>query len=188
MKLVIAQGNPGQTYAATRHNIGWMCVDAFAAKHAVSFSVKTKFFAEIAEINFDGEKVLLVKPTTFYNETGKAARALMDFYKLTSDDILVIHDDLALEFGKIRIRQQGSDAGNNGIKSISAHIGPSYTRLRVGILNELREKVPDADFVLAKFSPGEQQHVSKYIIPKVTECIEDFIADELDATSYSTVV
>src|SRR5690606_14619185 len=113
----------------TRHNIGYMAGNTFAKEQKVTFAEKPKFRAYIAEATIENEKVLLVKPTTFYNNVGESARALIDFYKLTpSEDFLVIHDDLALPFGTIRVRKKGSDAGNNGIKSLNAHTGSDYAR------------------------------------------------------------
>src|SRR6266568_2679917 len=130
MKLILAQGNPGAEYAKTRHNVGFMALDVYAEKHDLEFQDKSKFHAQIAEMMPEDEKILFVKPTTFYNETGQAARALADFYKIAPTDILVIHDDLALPFGTLRTREKGSDAGNNGIKSLNAHLGEKYTRIR----------------------------------------------------------
>lgn len=162
MKLILAQGNPGNEFSLTRHNIGFYMADRLAKEAGVSFTPKPKFHADIAELAVSGQKVLLVKPTTYYNETGRAARALVDFYKLDpSKDLLVIHDDLALPFGTIRTRPSGSDAGNNGIKSLNAHLGPHYARIRVGIYNPLRDQIPDADFVLAKFTADEADKLGK---------------------------
>lgn len=184
MKIILAQGNPGTPYAGTRHNIGWTLLDAYAATHAVEFKAEKKFAANIAIVTVNSEKVLLVKPATFYNETGRVARALIDFYKLSpTNDILVIHDDLSLPLGTIRIRDKGSDAGNNGIKSISSHIGSDYWRIRVGIWSEKRELLPDADFVLSRFSSAETTLVKEKITPVVTEMITKFYSGTLSATS-----
>lgn len=183
MKVILAQGNPGSTYHMTRHNIGWLCLDAFAVQHEAPFIHKPKFYASIAEVSSAHEKVLLVKPTTFYNDTGRAARAILDFYKLQPRDILVLHDDLVLPFGKLRIRMQGSAAGNNGIKSLNAHLGEQYARLRIGIYSPLRDRIHDADFVLKNFSQEEQSAIQQYIIPAATKAIDTFIAGELTATS-----
>lgn len=184
MKIIIAQGNPGPDYKTTRHNIGFLIVDSFAEKHETSFKNKPKFHAEIAELTVDGEKVLLVKPVTFYNETGRSVRALVDFYKAdTANDLLVIHDDLALPFGTIRTRQQGSDAGNNGIKSINAAVGENYHRIRIGILNDLRDRMPDADFVLSHFT-SEEQTTLPDIKLKVNGLINNFALGKLEATTH----
>lgn len=183
MKAILAQGNPGRQYAATRHNVGFIILDALA--NGANFAPKPKFFAEVAEVQIAGEKTLLIKPQTFYNETGRSARAILDFYKLDSSDLLVIHDDLALPLGTLRIREKGSDAGNNGIKSLNAHLGPDYMRLRVGIYNELRDRVHDADFVLGGFSKDEMSQLEKTIIPKSVELIGEFCHGTLTASSHS---
>ncbi|MNH50353.1 Peptidyl-tRNA hydrolase [compost metagenome] len=185
MKLIFAQGNPGSQYVATRHNVGFFALDTLAAKQGSEFSKKPKFHADIAELSIAGEKTLLVKPTTFYNETGQSARSLVDFYKLdAAKDILVVHDDLALPLGTIRTREKGSDAGNNGIKSLNAHLGPNYSRVRIGIKNELHSRIPDVDFVLGHFSKDETEILTTTIIPKTIELIEHFCADELQTTSH----
>lgn len=183
--MIIAQGNPGQEYVATRHNVGWQILDAFASEQGSSFSAKPKFFADIAEATVAGEKILLVKPQTFYNDTGRTARAILDFYKLDSADVLAIHDELALPLGTIRVRQQGSDAGNNGIKSLNAHIGPIYGRLRIGVANEHSERIAAADFVLGRFTADEQQQLAKSIIPKAVELIDQFCRGTLATTSHA---
>lgn len=183
MKLIFALGNPGSEYAGTRHNTGFMAVDRLANDHDTSFSERTKFRAYIAELSLAGDKVLLVKPTTFYNNVGESARSLIDFYKLEpSEDLLVIHDDLALPFGTIRIRKKGSDAGNNGIKSLNAHIGQDYARLRVGI-HALEHKGDDAGYVLSRFNNSESKLLKEEIIPKIREFIANFTAGKLEDTS-----
>lgn len=185
MKIILAQGNPGTEYEKTRHNVGFLAIDFFAHQKSVQFQAKPKFFADIAEFSDAGEKVLLVKPTTFYNDTGKAARALADFYKVQTTDILVIHDELALPFGTLRTRDKGSDAGNNGIKSLNAHLGENYGRIRVGTWNELADKAGSFDFVLSKFSADEMGKLQKDIFPKISELIDDFVNNHHLNTSHS---
>jgi len=185
MKIILAQGNPGTDYTQTRHNIGFSVIDSLALKYEAEWINKPKFQAYLTQINIDGEKVLLVKPNTFYNETGASARKLIDFYKLApATDLLVIHDDLALPFSTIRVRNQGSDAGNNGIKSINSHLDENYTRIRIGIDNEFREKAGDTDFVLANFRNGESRQIKKSIIPQSIELIEQFCSNNLKITSH----
>lgn len=187
MKVIFAQGNPETKYSDTRHNVGFALLDCFAKRYKATFQDKSKFFARIAELAIDGEKVLLVKPSSYYNETGQSARAIIDFYKLDpATDILVIHDDLALPFGTLRTRQRGGDAGNNGVKSLNAHIGPDYARLRVGVYNQRRDDTDDAAFVLSKFSKSEAETIQTQITPKTVEIIESFIAGALDITSHTT--
>lgn len=186
MKLIFAQGNPDTKFTSTRHNVGFAVLDTLAASLGAKWSPKTKFRADIAEATIAGEKVLLVKPTTYYNETGFSARALADFYSLESPtDILVIHDDLALPFGTTRTRKQGSDAGNNGIKSLNSHLGSDYHRIRVGIWNELRDRMDDAEFVLSKFSKKEIDALTSDIIPHVITLVEQFCKDSLEVTSHT---
>ena len=183
MKLLFAQGNPGTDYERTRHNVGFVVLDEFARTHSAAFQPKDKFKALVAEANIDGEKVLLAKPQTFYNETGQSARAIVDFYKLDpASDVLVIHDELALPFGTLRTRRQGSDAGNNGIKSLNAHLGQNYHRLRIGIWNESRDQRGDVDFVLGKFSPDEAVQLP-VVVSKATHLIDQFIAGQLEHTT-----
>lgn len=172
MKIIFAQGNPGSEFASTRHNVGFYMVDQLAKDYSAAFAPKSKFYADIAETSLNGEKILLIKPTTYYNETGRAARALVDFYKINPvNDLLVIHDDLALPFGTIRTRPSGSDAGNNGIKSLNAHLGEHYCRIRVGIYNELRDRIPDADFVLGRFTSSEAEQ-----LPALYQEVDTFVA------------
>lgn len=187
MKVIFAQGNPGTEYAHTRHNVGFYLLDKWAEQWGATFSEKTKFNALIAEIMVTGEKVLLVKPLTFYNKTGVAARKIVDFYKLDpAADVLIIHDELALPFGTIRTRPSGSDAGNNGIKSLNAHIGHDYHRIRVGVYNELRDRLPDADFVLSPFSKDEKNALSAiYLLTE--QFINDFIAGSFAYTKVSII-
>ncbi len=165
-----------------------MVLNEIAEKNDAKWAEKSKFHSVITELNIDNKKVMLVKPTTFYNETGSALRKIVDFYKIdTKNDLLVIHDDLALPFGTTRVRKQGNDAGNNGIKSINAHIDENYTRIKVGIYNELREHMDDADFVLAKFNADESKQLNETIIPHVVKLITQFCDNSLEHTSYKTI-
>jgi len=185
MKLIVAQGNPGPEYAATRHNVGFIVLEAYARKHSATFQAKDKFKAELAEFSEDSEQALLAKPQTFYNLTGESVRALVDFYKLNPEqDVLIIHDELALPFGTIRTRHSGSDAGNNGIKSINQHVGSDTSRIRIGIANELRERMDDASFVLSKFNTDENK-VLEEKLPKIFSLIDAFIDGSFEATTHA---
>ncbi|QJU08230.1 aminoacyl-tRNA hydrolase [Candidatus Saccharibacteria bacterium oral taxon 488] len=198
MKVILALGNPGDKYAYTRHNAGFLVIDRLAAGQSAQFSNKPKFFADIAKLNnvklastanaksrtaSPQEKVLLVKPTTYYNEVGVAARALMDFYKLTLDDLLVIHDDTDLDFGKIRIRKGGRDAGSNGLKSLHAHIGSDFWHIRIGTDNLLRRQVSTDRFVMMNFNSDELTILKNWAIPTVQTMIHDFLSDQISAIS-----
>ena len=190
MKVILALGNPGEKYVHTRHNAGFLVIDQLAAGQSAQFSNKPKFFADITELNnvklastantksrttSTQEKVLLVKPTTYYNEVGIAARALMDFYKLTLDDLLIIHDDTALDFGKIRVRKGGRDAGSNGLKSLHTHIGTDFWHIRIGTDNLLRRQIGDVDFVISKFNADERKILRDWTIPESIKLIGTFL-------------
>ena len=185
MKIIFAQGNPGKQYERTRHNSGFIVLDALASKEGGSWHTDSKFKADISEIQLAGEKLLLVKPQSFYNETGQTARSLIDFYKLDpSSSFLVIHDELALPFGTIRVREKGSDAGNNGIKSLNSHLGGDYSRIRIGVWNEDRERMDDAAFVLSAFSIAEAETFQGLIRDPILPLIEAFARGTLASSSH----
>jgi len=186
MKIIFAQGNPGKQYERTRHNIGFIILDALAEKENGTWRTDAKFKADIADVIINGEKTLLVKPRSFYNETGQVARSIIDFYKLEpSDDFLAIHDELALPFGTIRIREKGSDAGNNGIKSLNTHLGPDYMRIRVGVWNEMRDRMDDAAFVLSVFTSDEASALISTVTPTTIDLIHNFVRGTLQVTSHT---
>ena len=198
MKVILALGNPGEKYTYTRHNAGFLVVDQLAAKQSAHFSNKPKFFADIAELNsftvdsaastnshtiVPREKILLVKPTTYYNEVGISARAILDFYKLTLADLLIIHDDTDLDFGKIRVRKGGRDAGSNGLKSLHAHIGSDFWHIRIGTDNLLRRQVSTDRFVMMNFNSDELTILKNWAIPTARTMIHDFLSDHISAIS-----
>jgi len=184
MKLIFGLGNPGKQYVGTRHNIGYETLDSIGIKYVVGFVKKDRFKAEIAELNLQGQKIILARPLTFYNHVGESYRALCDFYNLAVEDTLIIHDELSLPFGTVRVREGGSDAGNNGIKSINQHGGQGSMRLRVGIANEDRQMIGDIDFVLAKLKSNEASRFQSDILPTLHALMEDFAADTLTITSH----
>lgn len=184
MKVIFAQGNPDTKYINTRHNTGFLILDALGDKYGAVWRDFDKHKGRIATIMIDGEKVLLVKPLSYYNETGLVARTLLDYYKLESaSDLLVIHDDLSLPLGTIRVRDRGSDAGNNGIKSLNLHIGEAYQRIRVGIWTELRDRMDDVNFVLGTFSKEEKVTLDQHITPHVVTLVENFVHGKLEVSS-----
>ena len=189
MKLILAQGNPGPEYALSRHNIGFMALDYLREKQKlVDFQPKSKFQALISELSVGNNKIILAKPTTFYNETGRSARAIADFYKIATNDILLIHDELALDFGTIRVRDSGSDAGNKGVRSLISHIGPDFWRIRIGIKNDLTERIQSADFVLAPFAQAEVAALNASVLPSVQSMIDQFLEGSLAVTSEKIVL
>ncbi len=171
MILVVGLGNPEKKYEETRHNIGFRVLDVFAKEVKADFKISEKFNSEIAEstLTFPGEKkhakVLLIKPQTYMNNSGDAVSKVVNFYKLrTEDQIIIIHDDLDIELGKIRIRLSGSSAGQKGIQSIIDKIGTDkFIRFRIGIKPEGGQLKPAEKFVLEKFTTTEKRVISEKI-------------------------
>src|SRR5256886_13275807 len=132
MRLIVGLGNPGARYARNRHNIGFMAADAIARRHGFS-AFRDRFKGELAEGTVAGERRLLLKPQTFMNLSGESVLAAMSFYKIAPGEIVVIHDELDLRPGKVRVKRGGGNAGHNGLRSIDAMIGADYWRIRTGI-------------------------------------------------------
>ena len=161
MKVVVGLGNPGPKYAGTRHNVGFEVVDYLAAAPSVP-PFRGRFQALVAEAKEDGEAVLLVKPETFMNLSGRAVRQVLDFYKLTPADLLVVSDDIALPLGKLRARAKGSHGGQNGLRDIQAQLGTDeYPRLRLGVGSPGGGDA--ADYVLGRFRPTERPAVDEAV-------------------------
>jgi PTH1 family peptidyl-tRNA hydrolase len=177
MKLIIGLGNPGPHYQNSRHNTGFMAVNLLAEQHGLTWANKPKFKAEIAEGLLHGQKVILAKPTTYYNLSGEAARAIKDFYKLELSDILVIHDELDLPLGTIRARIGGSDAGNNGVKNLIEHLGEDFARLRVGVTNQPLTADDHINYVLGSFSKEENK-----ALPEIFQTILELTLGFIDET------
>ena len=155
MKLVVGLGNPGKRYDGTRHNVGFMVMDVLVSAPGIG-AFQSRFDADVTEWQEDGEKILLMKPETFMNLSGRAVRQAVDFYQLETPDLLVICDDMALPLGKLRFRARGSHGGHNGLRDIQSHLGTSeYSRLRIGV--DVPEGEKEAvDHVLGKFKPSEK--------------------------------
>jgi PTH1 family peptidyl-tRNA hydrolase len=180
MKLIVGLGNPGTEYDGTRHNVGFF-VGEQIARHfeAGEFRPKNKFKAGILEFTLSGEKVIVAKPLTYYNNSGEAVRSIIDFYQIDSSDVLVIHDELSLPFGTVRVRFSGSDAGNNGIKSINQHIGQDFTRIRIGTAQPDTARHNDVDFVLSRFNKEEQDKLSAIADHTIT-LMKQFVDGQLE--------
>lgn len=130
--LLVGLGNPGPAYAGNRHNIGFMALDAIAERHRFP-PFRSKFQSQLAEGPLAGRPVLLLKPMTFMNVSGQAVAAAANFFKIAADDIVVFHDEIDLAAGKVRFKVGGGHAGHNGLRSLHAHIGPDYARVRIGV-------------------------------------------------------
>lgn len=173
--LIVGLGNIGQEYDKTRHNIGFTCLDAFAAAHEFDDWTERKDLKCLMAMNTLGDKrVILCKPTTYMNSSGEAVQKVAHFYKIHREQIVVAHDELAIPFGQIRTRTGGSDAGNNGVKSLITHIGADFGRVRIGIDGSKPEQMDNANYVLAKFSKEEQKHIPA-LTREVTGILTEYI-------------
>ena len=168
MKLIVGLGNPGSEYNNTRHNIGFYYLDLFANKSNLSF--KEKFNGLYSKLNINGEEVILLKPLTYMNLSGDCVIKFVNYYKINIEDILVIHDDLDIEFGKFKLKRNGSSGGHNGIKSIISNLnGEDFKRLKIGISKS--NLMDTKDYVLGKFTKEEQEKLKE---------LENIILDLLD--------
>lgn len=189
MKLIVGLGNPGAEYQETRHNFGFMALDAYVRHHGVAWRSKAKLSAEIAELDLDGEKVLLAKPQTFYNLVGNAVQQIRSFYKIDMNDVLVIHDEMALPLGTIRTRRGGSDAGNNGIKNIINTNGAEFARVRIGsglqptVSGDTQPTHNRRDYVLGRLSAADRNILDEESAT-VGQIITEFIGGEFIETTY----
>ena len=173
MKLIVGLGNPGKEYQNTRHNTGFMFVDNLASKLDIKFSLDKAKKCEIAQTNIGGEKVIIIKPQTYMNLSGDSVIIVKQFYKIDTDDILVIHDDLDLDTGRIRIRPNGSSAGHKGIQSIINNLGTqNFKRVRIGINKVSRDKT--VDYVIGNFNK-EEKELMGISFEKSLDIVTDFI-------------
>jgi peptidyl-tRNA hydrolase, PTH1 family len=158
--LIVGLGNPGDEYEHNRHNVGFICLDEFARKNNFESWVNKKDLKSmLSQATMGDARVILCKPQTFMNLSGEAVQAVMHFYKLSNDQVVVVHDELDINFGQIRMRVGGSAAGNNGIKSVSQHLGENYGRVRIGIGPKEPEQMDTADFVLQDFSKPQREQM-----------------------------
>ncbi|MCX6744062.1 MAG: aminoacyl-tRNA hydrolase [Candidatus Parcubacteria bacterium] len=170
MKLIIGLGNPGQEYQNNRHNIGFQVLDQLGS----NFKLEKKFKAEI----FKGDNYILAKPQTFMNNSGQAVKAIKTFFKIKPENIIIVHDDIDIALGTIRISKGASSGGNNGVESIIKELGTKdFIRIRVGVANSLREKIPADKFVLQNFTPADKK-ILKDLMPQILEALNSLISDE----------
>ncbi len=154
LTLMIGLGNPGPQYCGHRHNVGFMAVEAIARRHHFA-SFRSRFQAAVSEGALNGERVLLIKPLTYMNESGRAVSEAVRFFKLAPEDVIVFHDELDLAPGKLRVKTGGGVAGHNGLRSIGAHIGPNFRRVRIGV-GHPGDKDRVLRHVLADFAKADQ--------------------------------
>ncbi len=169
MKLIVGLGNIGDEYKGTRHNVGFSTLDVIASKLSLNFKLETKFKGLIATYNSGNEKFIFLKPTTYMNLSGEAVSAVMSFYKIKQEDILVICDDLDMEAGKLRFRTKGSAGGHNGLKNIIQHTGSeTFDRIKIGISRD--KFIPVVDWVLGHFSKDDQPKMDS-AFEHVADCV-----------------
>lgn len=174
--LFVGLGNIGKEYEHTRHNIGFECLDTFARQHDFPAWIEKKDLKCLFTKQLMGDtQIVLIKPTTFMNESGQAVQAVQRFYKLTNNVTVVVHDELDVRFGQIRMRTDGGHAGNNGVRSIISHCGSAFHRIRIGIQNDSLEHIDSSDFVLARFSKKEQEAIP-LITREVSAILSEFTA------------
>jgi peptidyl-tRNA hydrolase, PTH1 family len=166
--IVAGLGNPGRSYAATRHNAGFSVLDSLAAHHGLVWRTQSRFEAKLGRWDrADGRTGILAKPQTFMNDSGRAIRALADFYKAPPAAIIAIYDDLTIELGRVKVTVRGSAGGHNGVASLLEHVGSGFLRYRIGIGPKHPPEMDLKDFVLGKFSTEEQttfdQQLTNYV-------------------------
>jgi peptidyl-tRNA hydrolase, PTH1 family len=177
--LVAGLGNPGRGYERTRHNLGWLVVDELARRHGGSF--RSKFSGRLAELRVDGARVALLKPETYMNESGRSISAAASFFKVEPEALLVVHDDVDLEPGRLQARSGGGLAGHNGLRSIASALGTNdFLRLRIGVGRPGRgDRRSVSDYVLSNFEPDEDVDA---LVQRTADAVESLQREGLEAT------
>ena len=176
--LVAGLGNPGRGYERTRHNLGWLVADELVRRHAGSF--RSKFSGQLAELRIDGARVAVVKPETYMNESGRSISAAARFFKVEPEGLLVVHDDVDLEPGRLQARTGGGLAGHNGLRSIASSLGTNdFLRLRIGVGRPGRgDRRSVSDYVLSGFEPDEDVDA---LVQRSADAVETIVRDGLEA-------
>ena len=176
--LVAGLGNPGREYERTRHNVGWLVLDELARRHGGSW--RSKFSGSLAEVRVDGSKLALLKPETYMNESGRSVAAATRFFKVPAESLLVVHDDVDLEPGRLQARRGGGLAGHNGLRSLGQHLGTQdFLRLRIGVGRPGRgDRRPVKDWVLSPFAPEEDADA---LVARAADAAETIVRDGLEA-------
>lgn len=177
MKMIIGLGNPGNEYNNTRHNIGFSIIDNYALSKGISIDIK-KFNGLYNTFFYNNEKIILLKPQSYMNLSGEVVLDFINYFKVSIDDILVINDDLDMEFGRIRLKLSGSCGGHNGLRNIEQNIGTSnYKRMKFGISNN--KMIDTKDYVLGKFSIDEKKVIEE-LLPKTVNILDDYLSLNFD--------
>jgi PTH1 family peptidyl-tRNA hydrolase len=176
--LVVGLGNPGREYERTRHNVGWLVVEELVRRQGGSF--RSKFSGLLAEIRLDGSKLALLKPETYMNESGRSVGAAARFFKVAPESLLVVHDDVDLEPGRLQARLGGGLAGHNGLRSLAQHLRTQeFTRLRIGVGRPGRgDRRSVSDWVLSEFAPDED---AEALVTRAADAVETIVREGLEA-------
>ncbi len=176
--LVVGLGNPGREYERTRHNVGWLVLDELARRHGGSW--RSKFSGSLAEVRDGDARLALLKPETYMNESGRSVGAAARFFKVAPEQVLVVHDDVDLEPGRLQARGGGGLAGHNGLRSLSQHLGSrDFLRLRIGVGRPGRgDRRSVADWVLSPFAPEDDADA---VVARSADAVESIVADGLEA-------
>ena len=176
--LVVGLGNPGREYERTRHNAGWLVLDELARRHSGSW--RSKFSGSLAEVRLGDAKLVLLKPETYMNESGRSVGAAVRFFKVEPEQVLVLHDDVDLETGRLQARSGGGLAGHNGLRSLAQHLGSQeFPRLRIGVGRPGRgDPRSVADWVLSPFAPEED---AEALVTRSADAVEAIVANGLEA-------
>lgn len=179
--LVVGLGNPGKGYEGTRHNIGFACVDSFVESNEFpDWTNKKDLKCLLSQATIGSRRVIVIKPNTFMNLSGESVKAVQQFYKVPNSQTIVVHDELDIPFGQIRINSNRGSAGHNGIESLISHIGKDFTRIRIGINND--HKLDGKDFVLKPFNKEEKAQIHN-LTREVNALLSEYIfANELPAS------
>lgn len=183
MKLIIGLGNPGNEYAATRHNIGFQVIDEIC-RRLNSSAMANKFSAEITSVQIGQEKYFFAKPQTFMNNSGLSVRAISDYYKISLTDICIIHDDIDLPVGEARIKRGGGNGGHNGLRSIDQHCGVDYLRIRIGV-GHPGERAQVSNYVLHNFAANDLSKITPLVIKIAANFEKIFV---LSAAEFTTLL
>ncbi|MDH3608674.1 MAG: aminoacyl-tRNA hydrolase [Gammaproteobacteria bacterium] len=179
IRLIVGLGNPGEKHEQTRHNAGFWFVDTLAAKVNASFKQETKFKGEVAYFSCQGEKIWLLKPSTYMNDSGESLRPFCDFYKIPTEQILVAHDEIDLPNGEVKIKWSGGHGGHNGLRSIFAHLNKDFWRLRIGVGHPgHKDKV--VGYVLKQINKQDREEVDNAIIDAMNT-LDEFVEGDMEA-------
>jgi PTH1 family peptidyl-tRNA hydrolase len=170
--VIAGLGNPGRKYESTRHNLGWLVLDALAQKHGLTWKQAPQFEAEVARWHLpDGRSRWLIKPLTFMNDSGRSVAAIARFHKIGRDSIVAVYDDLTIELGLVKVTVTGSAGGHNGVDSLLGHVGDGFVRYRLGIGPKQPPQMELTDFVLGTFTPEQRLLVSQKL-PQYVDGLE----------------